>query len=322
MPAALSAMSIDLEDWYHGELIHRHVGPNDRTARVRVSLEPILEMLSRRRIVCTFFVLGEVARQHPDLVRELHSAGHEIACHGMTHIPLWRLTETEFRGELREFKEVIKGIDPSISVVGFRAPTFSLDSRTSWALRVLDEEGFAYDSSIFPFANHVYGVPGAPLTPYKPDFGDITKSWDAGRLWEFPLAVWNVLGFKIPVSGGFYMRALPSWFTALALRRINRERPFVLYCHPWECDPGIPRRPLGLVNSLITYTGIDEALSKLGRLLDEFSCTRIDAVLQNYEGALSKLGRLLDEFPSTRIDAVLRDYGRHQALLRTKGAGL
>src|SRR5262245_25133091 len=128
MPAALSAMSIDLEEWYHGELIHRHVGAEERSARVRASLEAILEMLSRRRFVCVFFVLGEVARQHPDLIRELHFAGHEIACHGMTHIPLWRLTESEFRSELREFKDVIEGIDPSIRVVGFRAPTFSLDS--------------------------------------------------------------------------------------------------------------------------------------------------------------------------------------------------
>jgi hypothetical protein len=214
----------------------------------------------------------------------------------MTHIPLWRLTESEFRSELREFRELIKGISPSIEVEGFRAPTFSVDSKTSWALRVLDEEGFTYDSSIFPFANHVYGVPEAPLTPYKPDFCDITKHWDAGRLWEFPLAVWSVFGLKIPVSGGFYMRALPGTFTALALRRINRERPFVLYCHPWECDPGIPRRRLGLVDSLITYTGID--------------------------GALGKLGRLLDEFPCTRIDAALKNYGRHQTLFRTKGAGL
>ncbi|MBV8072810.1 MAG: polysaccharide deacetylase family protein [Acidobacteriaceae bacterium] len=291
-----NAVSVDVEDWYHPELVRHSVAAEDREQRLLVATEPLLEILAFRQVSCTFFILGELAQRYPDLVRRLHSGGHEIACHGMTHIPLWQLTPEEFRQELRDFLEIIRMIDPSIRVKGFRAPTFSVDARTAWALQVLAEEGFKYDSSIFPFANRVYGVPGAPLTPYRPDLEDLRRHSDSGPMWEFPLSVVELASLRVPVSGGFYLRLWPYAFTAWALRRVNRDRPFVLYCHPWECDPGLPRRKLGLVNGFITYTGV--------------------------RGARAKLDRLLSDFPCSRIDSVLENYGRYQTLFRAQSCGL
>ena len=284
MRTFMNAMSIDVEEWYDPELVKNHVPATDRSSMLQRSIRPLLEALSKHRTLCTFFVLGRVARQYPDLIRQLHAEGHEIACHGMTHIPLWHLTPMQFRVELREFRQTIYSIDPSIRIAGFRAPTFSLDSTTAWALRILADEGFAYDSSIFPFRNHVYGVSDAPLVPYKPDPDDITKHSEAGVLWEFPMTVVTLRKVRIPVSGGLYLRVFPRWFTVMALRRVNRQRPFMLYCHPWECDPLVPHVKIGFINSLITYTGTNGTIAKLNILLDEFFCTRIDVALETYYG--------------------------------------
>ena len=279
MSSVLNALTIDVEDWFHPELVRHHVPEAERVPRMRAALDPILDLIAERNIRATFFMLGGLVEAEPDLVRQLHAAGHEIACHGMTHRPLWELTPEAFREELQAFRRIMTALDADIPVRGYRAPTFSLDSRTSWALEVLAEEGFEYDSSIFPFKNHLYGVAGAPVAPYRPDPADLTRHVDSGPLREFPLTVLTLGGARMPVSGGFYLRALPYPLVAWALRRINRERPFVLYCHPWECDPGTPRRRLGLVNGLITYTGLRSARHKLTRLLDDFRCTRLDEVL-------------------------------------------
>lgn len=275
----MNALTIDVEDWFHPELVRPHVPEAERIPRLRTALDPLLALLERSGTRATFFLLGDLVRDDPDLVRQLHGAGHEIGCHGMTHLPLWDLTPEAFRQELRDFRAAMGAVDAAIPVRGYRAPTFSLESQTAWALEILADEGFSYDSSIFPFKNHVYGVAGAPVRPYRPDPADLTRHSDAGPLWEFPLSVVVLAGQRVPVSGGFYLRALPYPFTAWALRRITRERPFVLYCHPWECDPETPRRHLGFVDRLITYTGIRGARSKLARLLAEFPCTRLDEVI-------------------------------------------
>ncbi len=273
------ALTIDVEDWFHPELVRDHVPESKRSDQLRNALDPLLELLSARSIKATFFLLGEVALAHPGLVRELHGAGHEIACHGMTHIPLWRLDAEALQKELRDFRAVLAAIDPAIRVRGYRAPTFSLDQRTAWALQVLGDEGFTYDSSIFPFKNHVYGVAGAPLSPYRPDPVDLTRHSEQGPVLEFPLSVMALWGCKVPVSGGFYLRIFPYQLVVWALRRIGRERPFVIYCHPWECDPETPKQHLRWVDGFITYRGIAGARSKLARLLDEFAFTRMDQLV-------------------------------------------
>jgi len=278
MPVEQHAFSIDVEDWFHPELVRRHVSEADRVPRLEHAVAPLLELLRQRGITATFFMLAPIVDAHRELVAQLHREGHEIACHGVSHRPLWELTREEFRAELQEWKAVVQSIDSAIPMRGYRAPTFSIDERTAWALEVLAEEGFIYDSSIFPFKNHVYGIAGAPVAPYTPDPTNLLRHSTDGPIREFPLTVLPLGQFRLPVSGGFYLRALPYSVIKGALRRVARERPFVLYCHPWEFDVETPRRNLGLV----TYTGMRTALHKLERLLDEFPCTRMDKVLAAY----------------------------------------
>jgi len=280
--ARMHAFSIDLEDWFHPELVRHHLTGAEHRPRLRQALEPLLGLLRARGVRATFFILGPIVDQNRDLVAQLHSEGHEIACHGMTHKPLWEISRDELRRELVEWRDILRSVDPAIPARGYRAPTFSLDARTSWAREVLAEEGFEYDSSIFPFKNHVYGVTGAPLTPYWPDPGDLTRGDAKGPIREFPMTVLGVGRLRVPVSGGFYLRALPFCFLRWAPRRIGKQRPFVLYCHPWEFDAETPRVPLGLADRLITYTGMRSGLRKVERLLDEFAFGRMDEVLASH----------------------------------------
>ncbi len=273
------ALTIDVEEWYHPELVRTRVPQSCREPRLRGALSPILELLRAHDTKATFFMLGEIAQRDPGLVAELHREGHEIASHGMTHLPLWKLDPAALARELRDFRELVAAIDSSIRVRGYRAPTFSVDERTSWALQVLADEGFDYDSSIFPFKNHVYGVAGAPLAPYRPDPANLTRHSDAGPILEFPLSVAQFAGRRLPVSGGFYLRALPYVVLRHSLASIARKRSFVVYCHPWEFDAETPRQDLSAVDRWITYTGVRGGLTKLALLLGEFRFTRADEVL-------------------------------------------
>ena len=156
------------------------------------------------------------------------------------------------------------------AVVGFRAPTFSLDHSTAWALDVLCEEGFRYDSSVFPVRASLYGVPGAPLGIYRPAAHDLAHHDPRGRMVEFPVAIARVGPWRVPAAGGFYLRALPWTALRTLIDGIARERPFALYLHPWECVPGLPRARLGPAAALVTYLNLDSVLDKLERLLGRY----------------------------------------------------
>ena len=279
----MHAFSIDLEDWFHPELVRHHLPAGSPQPRLKQALSPLLALLRERGVRATFFVLGPIIDANRELVHELVRAGHEIACHGMTHKPLWELTPDDFRRELQDWRDVLHAVEPGLRATGYRAPTFSLDHRTAWALQILAEEGFEYDSSIFPFRNHVYGVRGAPLHPYRPSPADLTCADAAGPIREFPMTVLALGPLRVPVSGGFYLRALPYGFLRWALRRVSRQRSIVLYCHPWEFDANTPRLPLGRVDRWITYTGMNTGLAKVRRLLVEFTFGRMDEVLARHE---------------------------------------
>lgn len=289
----LHALSIDLEDWFHPELVREHVPESERTPRLGRAVQPLLERLRARDIKVTFFVLGTLLDQERALMRRLHDEGHEIGCHGMSHRPLWELGPDDLRRELREWRAILEDVAPGHLARGYRAPTFSLDESTAWALDVLADEGFEYDSSIFPVRNHVYGVSGAPLAPYRPSTDDVRRHVDDGPILEFPLTALGlgVGGLRLPVSGGFYLRALPYPVLSWALGRVAAERPFVLYAHPWEFDVETPRRRLSPVDRWITYHGMAGALRKLDRLLDRFRFGRIDAVLESGGRSIAGLAR-------------------------------
>jgi polysaccharide deacetylase family protein (PEP-CTERM system associated) len=275
-----AAMTFDVEDWYHPELARAHVAPGDSRSVVREGVDVILALLRRHAVRATFFVLGDVAARFPELVREIAAGGHELASHGMTHRPLWALDRESFRQELRDSCAAVQAAAPGTEVVGFRAPTFSLDRSTAWALDVLREEGFLYDSSIFPLRVKLYGVAGAPAGIYRPATADLATHDPAGRLVEFPVAVGALGPARLPVGGGFYLRALPSWVLEPALDRIAAERPFNLYLHPWECASELPRVKLGMADSLITYVGLASVERKLERLLGRYRFDTMRSILE------------------------------------------
>jgi peptidoglycan-N-acetylglucosamine deacetylase len=276
-----AAVSFDIEDWFHPELVRSRVAADDVRSVVSAGTEAILELLARRRVAATFFVLGDIAKRKPELVQRIAAAGHEIACHGMTHRPLWQLDRDSFRAELRDFRAAIRaalGHDP---VVGFRAPTFSLDHTTAWAIDVLSEEGFRWDSSIFPLRVGLYGVPNAPLGIYR-IAADLVREAPAGALLEFPVAVGTLGSLRLPVAGGFYLRALPLAMLTATLDRIARTRPFVLYLHPWECAPGLPRVRLSPRDAFITYCNLGSVMRKLDALLSRYAFTTMSGILERH----------------------------------------
>jgi polysaccharide deacetylase family protein (PEP-CTERM system associated) len=274
-----NALTIDLEEWYHPELVRPHLPKTEHAAQIEQSTQQLLQLLRQRETKATFFVLGEVARHHPRLIQVIAAEGHELGCHGMQHTPLWKMTPERFRAELRQFAAVIQETVPGAQVVGFRAPTFSLDNRSGWALAVLAEFGYHYDSSVFPLRNPVYGVNGTPLAPYRPSPEDLRVVDRSAVVVEFPMSVWSWAGIKLPVCGGAYLRILPEWLIRACLRRINQERPFVIYVHPWETYPLTQRLPLPFASRLVTYHNLGRMSGRLERLLGQFSFAPMRTVL-------------------------------------------
>jgi peptidoglycan-N-acetylglucosamine deacetylase len=287
----LNALSIDLEDWFHAELVRARLTGDAPERRVAWAAEPVLTLLDRYKTRATFFVVGDVLRHHPELVRRIHAAGHEIGCHGWSHRPLWTLAPERFAQELDEFDRDTQGIVPADEIIGYRAPTFSLDERTAWAVDVLRDHGYLYDSSIFPVRNYMYGVDGCPPQPYRLMRAELTTAHAQGDLLEFPLSAYRLLGLDVPVSGGFYLRALPLAWLRTFLARLNAQgKPFVLYLHPWEADAATPHvRGLGLVSSWITYYSPASALKKLEALLQAFRLAPLRDVLA-LQGQRRQLG--------------------------------
>ena len=273
----INALSIDLEEWYHSELVE---GRRSRISQVAEATKPILDLLDQYQTKASFFVVGELAEQNPDLIQSIFRKGHEIGCHTFSHKLVWNLDESLFRGELERFHSVLERILGKVNIKGFRAPCFSIDNRNKWALRVLVDYGYQYDTSIFPLKiNPLYGISGAPTQPYRISLEDVRKEDSQSPLMEFPLCPLKIGGLKIPISGGFYLRALPRLFLHWGLRRINRSQPFLVYFHPWEGYKNTPRFKLPLFNRVISYYGIPSALGKFEFLLKRFRFDRLDQVL-------------------------------------------
>ncbi len=278
----INALSIDLEDYYHPELVRKHIATIE--PRITESAGKILSLLNKYNVKATFFILTDVAKKNPALIKRIHAEGHEIASHGSTHTPLWDLTPEAFEQELKDSRYTITQIlGPEVDMKGFRAPTFSLDNKTKFALPILFSNGFTYDTSIFPAKTPLYGVPDAPCKLYKVDENDVAKEKQGGILIEFPLTVYRKFGISIPISGGFYLRAIPYFLLKRLLKATNKKgHPFVIYFHPWEIDPQTPRiKTISLKNQLITYYGINDALQKIEKLLNDFQFQPMANVIEN-----------------------------------------
>ena len=265
-----NVISVDVEDYYQAEVFARAVPRaswGTYTSRVEANTLRLLELFAERRVEATFFVLGWVAEHSPALVRDIAACGHELACHSYWHRLIYQLDRNEFREDTLRAKNAIEQAAGQ-PVLGYRAPTYSICSRSLWALEVLAELGFEYDSSIFPIHHDRYGIPEAPRFPFRV----VTRS---GPLLEFPLTTFRLWGNKnLPVGGGGYLRLLPEWYTRMGLRRAQAETlPVICYVHPWEIDPDQPRIANGLASRLRHYTNLKKTYSRVSVLLREHRFT-------------------------------------------------
>jgi len=274
----LNAFSVDVEDYFHGAIFLGRISPKDFdtfTPRVVENTKKMLDLLASapQPVKATFFVLGWVAERFPQLVPEIVRQGHEIASHGYGHQLVYTLTEDEFREDVRTTRKMLQD-QSGQPVIGYRAPCFSITKQTPWAHRVLVEEGYTYDSSVFPIYHDVHGSPDAPREIH-------TIQTEAGSLVEFPPAVITRFGKNIPTGGGGYFRFFPYFITAGWLREINRQgRPFVFYIHPWEVDPDQPRvRDASLKSRFRHYVNLKRTADRLKRLLQDFSFTTVQSIV-------------------------------------------
>jgi polysaccharide deacetylase family protein (PEP-CTERM system associated) len=262
----LNALTIDVEDYYHVSGFDRCVSRDqwdDFEPRVEANTHRLLDRLAEAGVRGTFFVLGWVAQRQPRLVRAIAAAGHEVGCHSYAHRLVYEQTPEQFRADLCQARDVLEDLLGQ-PVVAYRAPSFSITNRSLWALDVLGEEGFRFDSSIYPTHHDRYGIPGTPLVPHP-----IRRP--AGELWEFPPPVWRYLGYPLPVGGGGYFRLYPYALTRHALRAVNRAgRPFAAYLHPWEVDPDQPRLRPGRLSAFRHYVNLHRTEDRLVRLLQDF----------------------------------------------------
>ncbi len=264
----LNVLTVDLEEWYHPEYVRNKTLPY-KEKRIEHSLKITLDLVNRHNLRATFFVVGELAEKHPEIIESIKENNHEIAFHGYYHEPLWNLDADTLRTEIRNFDCLIRE-----KCVGFRAPSFSLNNKTKWALKVLESAGYKYDSSIFPAKTPLYGLQAAPIRPYKPSYEDVTMENKNMQLWEFPLLTYQLGYLRVPVAGGFYLRLFPVSLLESAIKKMNKRGfPAVLFFHNWELDSETPRLNLGPYKSFITYYNLGETDKKLDFLLSNFEFT-------------------------------------------------
>ena len=260
-------LSVDVEEYFQVSAFESRVGQDRWDAfesRVVTSVSTLLDMFAEHNCGATFFVLGWVAERHPEMVRSIASAGHEVASHGWDHRLVGQQSRDDFRDSVRRTKELLEELTGE-PVRGFRAPSFSITPGCEWALDVLIEEGHAYDSSLFPVWRRGYGYPSGGRDPHWIDR-------DVGRLAEVPPATVRVGKVNLPAGGGAYFRWLP-YALARAAARGSEQRgfPATFYIHPWEIDPDQPRIDVSLLTRLRHYGGLGRTAKRLRRFLGEFS---------------------------------------------------
>jgi polysaccharide deacetylase family protein (PEP-CTERM system associated) len=278
-----NAMTVDVEDYFHVSGFADQISRSDwddMPSRVVANTQRLLTLMERHQTRGTFFVLGWVAEKFPQLVRDIHRAGHEIGCHSYWHQLVYDLSPDEFRHDLIKARDVLQNLTGE-SVTHYRAPSFSITSRSLWALQVLAEEGFTCDSSIYSVFHDRYGIPAADPVPHR-----ITTA--AGALDEFPGGVITIGNLRLAVSGGGYFRLYPRRFTEFCLARINNRTgcPFMFYIHPWEVDPDQPRLSGSLMSRFRHYQNLCTTEHKLNWLLPRFRFDSMSASMRSISGGL------------------------------------
>ena len=281
-----NALTVDVEDYFHVAAFSRQIDPAswDRfPLRVERNTHRLLDLFAERKVHATFFVLGWVAERCPELVRAIAEQGHEVACHGYSHQLIYDQTFDAFRAETVRSKSCLED-QAQCPVSGYRAASYSITKCSLWALDILAELGFTYDSSIFPVHHDRYGIPDSPRWPYQLDTST------GGSIVEFPPSTLAVGGYRLPVAGGGYFRIYPYRLTHFALSRINRAegQPFIFYLHPWEIDPGQPRIRANWLSTFRHYTNLNRCEERLNRLLRDFQFAPVREILERLP--ITKIG--------------------------------
>ena len=266
-----NALTIDFEDWYQGLEIP-YSDWEKFEDRIEMVGDKLLQILEEGDTKATFFILGYVAEKHPEVVKKIKSAGHEIGTHGFSHTLIYKQEREVFRQEMKRAIEFLEDLTGD-TILGHRAPFFSITKDSLWALDILGELGIKYDSSIFPVLNYRYGIAGAPRFPYK-----IKR--EKYEFMEFPVSTLKLPGVTLPISGGAYFRIYPYQLTKQALRAVNRSgNPITFYLHPWELDPEHPRIDVPRRIALTHYFNLGATERRLRKLLRDFRFAPMKEVL-------------------------------------------
>jgi polysaccharide deacetylase family protein (PEP-CTERM system associated) len=278
----IHAMSVDVEDYFHVAAFAKAVSPSQwdsMPSRVVNNTNKLLDIFDEKGIKSTFFVLGWVAEREPELVKRIASRGHEIASHGYSHQLIYSQTQAVFREETYKSKAILEDIIQQ-PIHGYRAASYSITKKSLWALDILSELGFTWDSSIFPIYHDNYGIPDTPTNPYQ------IKLRTGKTLTEFPITAANAFGLSIPAAGGGYFRQFPYvvFKKLFQMASENGQVPKIFYLHPWEIDPDQPRfENASWFSRFRHYTNLDKCESRLNRLIDDFQFGTMTESLANFE---------------------------------------
>ena len=280
----MNALSVDVEDWFQVGAFDRTIRRADwdgLTHRVEGNTDAVLDLFAQAGVKGTFFTLGWVAERYPALMRRIVDAGHEVASHGYDHARVFTFTPEQWRADLRKSRAILEDTSGQ-AVTGYRAPSFSIDTRTPWAHPILAEEGYRYSSSVAPIQHDHYGWPDSPRFAWKPVPGS--------DLVELPVTTAKLGKRTLAAGGGGFFRLLPYAFSRWAIRQVNREagRPAIIYFHPWEIDPDQPRvANAPLRSKLRHYSNLSVMAAKLRRLTRDFAWTRVDALADAQAATIS-----------------------------------
>jgi len=271
----INAMTIDLEDWfctYNLSKVIKFEDWNNCELRVFNHTKDLLNLFDKYNTKATFFVLGWIAEKLPDLIRDIESRGHEIAIHGYNHKPIFEMTPDQFKYDLEKTLKIITKITKQ-EIIGYRAPMFSITQKTLWALDILKEYNFKYDSSIFPVSFH-------------PDYGLKLENLSIGSLpnslIEVPISCVKLLNINIPCGGGGYLRLYPYFVFKKLVEICNKnDRPLIFYLHPWEIDHNQPKINIPMVKKFRHYNNLDKTFHRLEQLLQDFKFSSISNILKS-----------------------------------------
>ncbi len=266
-------LTVDVEDYFQVSAFEDIISSKEwlsMESRVARNTEIILQLFDKYSVKATFFIVGWIAERFPDTVKRIQREGHDIACHSYWHRKVYDLTPDEFKEDTVKAKNVLEDITGQ-PIKGYRAPSYSITANSLWALDILEELDFSYDSSIFPITHDTYGIPESPRFQYQ---------HSGKQLVEYPISTVRLFGYNLPASGGGYFRLFPYAFSKMLFRRVNQreKQPFMFYFHPWEIDPEQPRmQEAKSLSKFRHYNNLDSTVTRLERLLQDFSFVPISS---------------------------------------------